>query len=159
MDSTIQALYHKYAQRFIDQLQEVYVANNIIATGDYGKSLLPEVAETGFIIKHAIYGKVIDNGRGAGKRPSIPSIMRWLENKKGLPPSMLRDKRQTAFAIANKIAREGIKVPNQYNSGRLITNVVNDFLATDVYELLGELEVYYKKQLQYRMKGAVTGRY
>ncbi|GLB53041.1 hypothetical protein NBRC110019_20810 [Neptunitalea chrysea] len=156
MDSNLQPLFTKYAERLIAYIKEVYVANNIIATGDYGNSLVPELSETGFMIKQAIYGKVIDGGRSAGKRPSIPSIMRWLENKKGLPPSMLRDKRRTAFAIANKIAKEGIKVPNQYNPGNLITNVVNNFLAKDMYDLIGELESYYKGKMKSRMKRAIA---
>lgn len=123
----------------------------IRATGEYENSLSLEVSDAKMIIRHAIYGRVIDNGRAPGGKPGIPSIIRWIENKKGLPPSMLRDKKRVAYAIANKIAKEGIKVPNQYNPGKLITTVVDEFLAKDMYNLLTEIQQYQKQQIEYSM--------
>lgn len=149
MDDAVKAIYNKHAKVLVDRITKVYTDNNIIATGDFAKKLTYQITQMGFVINPVNYSSFIDNGRAPGKRPPIPSIIRWLENKKGLPPSMLRDKKRTAFAIATKIAKEGIKVPNQYNSGQLITNVVNEYMANDVQQLLQELELHYKTTLQY----------
>ena len=61
---------------------------------------------------------------------------------------MLRDKRRVAFAIANKIAKEGIDVPNQYNRGEVITMVVNEFLAKDIFNMLDDIGLIVRRNLQ-----------
>ena len=61
---------------------------------------------------------------------------------------MLRDRRRVAFAIANKIAKEGIDVPNPYNRGEVVTMVVNEFLAKDIFDMLDELGVIVRRNLQ-----------
>ena len=44
-------------------------------------------------------------------------LKEWVE-RKGIPAS--------PFAIAWKIAREGVRVPNRYNTGGLVSNVITD---------------------------------
>ena len=49
---------------------------------------------------------------------------------------------QLAFLIARKIAREGIKVPNQYNVGKVISSILLD---GRIAKLLEEIQ---KKELK-----------
>ena len=43
------------------------------------------------------------------------------------------------FAVAYKIAREGIRVPNQHNDGALISSVIND---NSIERLLSDMGIY-----------------
>jgi hypothetical protein len=52
------------------------------------------------------YADFVDEGRKAGKRPPIAPILRWIKRnriKSDVPPKAL------AFAVANSIAKKGIK--------------------------------------------------
>ncbi len=65
---------------------------------------------------------------------------------------MIRDKKRATFAIANKIAKEGVSVPSQYNAGEVISKVINDFLANDVYKMMDELLVIWQKRFSSKIE-------
>lgn len=146
MDKEFEIITQKYANIIVSKLITTYDEIGIRATGDYEKELETEVTNTRLIIWGAFHSQFMESGRRSGGRPPIPSIIRWIENKKNLPPSMIRDKKRVAFAIANKIAKEGVKVPSQYNAGEVISKVINDFLANDVYKMIDELGVIWLKR-------------
>jgi hypothetical protein len=139
MDEKIESIIIKYSKRLVEKLIDKYDELGLRAKGDYEKELDYEIDNSKLIIWGAFHSIFMEKGRRKGKRPPIPSIMRWLDHKKGLPPSMLRDKKRTAFAIATKIANEGIKVPNQYNKGKVIKSVIDEFLLKDVNNMIDEI--------------------
>lgn len=146
MNKEFENILEKYGNRIIKNLIALYDEMGIRATGEYAQSLEVQINKTRMTILGAYHSQFMESGRRPGGRPPIPSIMRWLDNKKNLPPSMLRDKRRTAFAIANKIAKEGVSVPSQYNAGEVISKVINEFLAKDIYDMIDELGVIWQKR-------------
>lgn len=146
MDKEFQKIVQKYANMIVRKLIATYDEMGIRATGDYERDLESEVTSKYMIIRGAFHSQFMESGRRSGGRPPIPSIIRWIENKRGLPPSMLRDKKRVAFAIANKIAKEGVSVPSKYNAGEVISKVINDFLANDIYKMIDELGVIWQKK-------------
>ena len=148
MDNQVKAILTKYANMTIEKLIAKYDELGLRASGDFEEGLSMEVDRTTLIIWGAFHSQFMEGGRRSGGRPPIPSIMRWLDNKRGLPASFYRDKKRMAFAIANKIAKEGITVPNQYNPGQVISMVINEFLAKDIYDMLTELSFVVRSRLQ-----------
>jgi hypothetical protein len=148
MDRQIKVILDKFSKRIIEKFIAKYDELGLRASGEFEEGLSAEIDNTTMIIWGAFHSQFMEKGRRSGGRPPIPSIMRWLETKKGLPPSMLKDKKRTAWAIATKIAKEGIKVPNEHNPGEVISMVVDEFLAKDVFDMLDELGVIARRNHQ-----------
>lgn len=107
-----------------------YDRQGLRASGSYAKSLEPQVKETakGFnaVMKSAKHAYWMQNGRQPNKVKSpeqakqlYPIISEWVKDKG------LNFDKGHIFAICLKIVYEGIKVPNQYNPGGVVDNVVN----------------------------------
>ena len=79
---------------------------------------------------------VLEKGRGPNKGGSggglRAGIEKWVDAKPITPfdPKMTKD--QLVFLIVRKIAREGIKVPNRYNPGNVISDVITDDLIRQI---------------------------
>lgn len=109
------------------------------ASGKYAEELEAEITETNLRMWGAIHSTYMENGRDAGPsdyRKIAPFMLQWIEVKDGLPSIFYEKKHSMAFAIAHKVANEGITVPNEFNKGEVISAVVNDFLANDIIILL-----------------------
>lgn len=91
------------------------------ASGNFEKSLQPFNTVTRAILYGARYAFQMQNGRLPGTYPPRKAIEDWIDAK-GLKYDI--PKSQLAFLIQRKIFREGIKVPNRYNAGGVISNVV-----------------------------------
>ena len=78
--------------------------------------------------------KAIENpGRKPNKSAKyVPfkDIRSWIDAK-GISP-IKGTKDSLAWAISRKIARDGWKVPNKFNPGGVITDVINDAMLEDV---------------------------
>lgn len=84
---------------------------------------------------HAYY---MENGRKAGKQPPRDVIQKWIRDK-GIQLDGINEK-QLAYLICRKIGRDGIKIPNKFNSGGVISSVINDELRSRIKrELLGSI--------------------
>jgi hypothetical protein len=81
------------------------------------------------IIQANKYAYWLEHGRGEtapekrGKLGGI--ILQWIEDK-GITPEEGTTKESLAFLIARKIDNEGIKVPNKYNKGGLVSDIITD---------------------------------
>ena len=139
MDKDHEAIYYKYLERLRLKLIAKYDELGLRASGEYEDSLTPEVTKSAMTMWGAKHAWQMEHGRRAGKFPPRQAIEDWIEVKRGLPYIWRGKKEQFAFLIARKIANEGITVPNKYNKGRVIDEVVQDFLAKDIYEMLAEL--------------------
>ncbi|MEC4050657.1 hypothetical protein OX284_014555 [Flavobacterium sp. SUN046] len=132
-------IYYKFLERLRLKLIAKYDELGLRASGDYADELEAEVNPNKIIMWGASHSYYMENGRGSGKFPPISAIEDWIDTKKNLPDVFREKKKQFAFLIARKIAKEGITVPNSFNKGNVISAVVEDFLANDIHEMLEEL--------------------
>jgi len=88
------------------------------------------------------------NGRGKNSSQDKEAVRKWVGwagstflkkwvADKGLDIS--------PFAVAYKIARQGIRVPNENNDGRLISSVIND---NSISGLLSQMGIYIIKDIK-----------
>jgi len=114
-----------------------------IATGDLIKSLNIEIEKTtdGAIISLASndYITFIEKGRKRGKYAPVKDLERWVRAK-GIASDQKKVK-SIAFAINNKIKKEGIKprpiLENAYNTGLpLYDRIINQVLEQDLNKYL-----------------------
>lgn len=102
------------------------------ASGNWERQLESKVVESskGFnaIILGAKYTGAMQYGRKAtseAKKGRLYNIiLKWIDDK-GLSIPENR-KKSFAYLVARKIDREGIKVPNKFNKGTLLTDVITD---------------------------------
>ena len=95
------------------------------ASGRWEKSLRHElkITENGYeLIQYGEhYTYQLENGRRAGKFPPIQAIDEWVKQK-GIVATDIPQK-SLIYLISRKIAQTGIQVPNDYNTGGLISDV------------------------------------
>lgn len=135
-------IYYRYLERLRLKFIKKYDELGLRASGAFEQKLEPEVTKSSMIMYGAPHTQFMEKGRGTGPedyRKLAPFMEQWIEVKQGLPAVFYEKKKSMAFAIAHKIATEGITVPNEYNQGKLVEDVVNDFLANDIYDMLQEL--------------------
>ncbi|MDI9256330.1 hypothetical protein [Flavobacterium sedimenticola] len=141
-------IYHKYLERLRLKLIAKYEQLGLRASGKYERELEADVQGDKLIMYGAFHSQFMEHGREPGKYPPRKAIEEWIETKSTLPAVFRENKKQFAFLVARKIAKEGIKVPNEFNAGEVISSVVEDFLANDVYEMIEELGVIYLRRIQ-----------
>ncbi|MGV3695510.1 hypothetical protein [Flavobacterium sp.] len=140
---TSEEIYHKFLERLRLKLIAKYDELGLRASGDYVEQLEAEVVGDKLIMYGAFHSQFMESGRDAGGFPPRKAIEDWIDTKNGLPAVFREKKSQFAFLIARKIAEQGITVPNEFNKGKVISSVVDDFLANDIQEMIEELgEIY-----------------
>lgn len=102
-----------------------YIKMGLKASGAFETGLVYETTDKSIEIKAPLHGRVMETGRRAGKFPPINEILKWVQLGKIVKRGDIKDE-QLAFLIARKIAREGIKVPNKYNAGQVISSILLD---------------------------------
>jgi hypothetical protein len=141
-------IYKKYLEALRLKLIAKYDSLGLRASGKYEQELEGMVAPNKIIMYGANHSQFMEFGRNSGKFPPIHSIEIWIETKRGLP-SVFREKKKTfAFLIARKIARDGIKVPNEFNKGKVVSEVVEEFLVDDLNNMISELGEYYLSKIK-----------
>lgn len=102
-------------------------------TGKYKNELEYKIEDGGSTTKYQIFGAAhtdyIINGRGPNRDQSVesakklyPIALEWAKTK---GPSVDNVK-QFAFRVALKWVYKGIQVPNQYNPGTAVSDVINE---------------------------------
>jgi len=134
-------------------LQKNYFALGLDASGQWAKSLEEFQSQSGTVIKLGITGEKYTGALEYGRRPNLSqseeAIKKWVgwagstflktwTKQKGIPEG-------ASYAIAYKIAREGWKVPNTYNSGGLVSNVMTKERYAD---LMKPLTLHYIEQIK-----------
>jgi hypothetical protein len=118
------------------------------ASGRWANSLEPFTEITDKGIRTGILGQeytgALENGRrpttGNAGTPTLREEIRIWIDQKGITPKDDISKDSLAFLIARKIHREGIKVPNKYNAGGLVSDVVT---RARIKELSDQLSLFY----------------
>ncbi len=144
-----EAIYKKYLEELRTKLIEEYKNLGLEASGEYERGLEYEIDKDVLRVEAPYHSWFMEHGREPSKKfPPREAIENWIEVKKGLPSIFRERKKQFAYLIARKIAKEGIKVPNKYNAGEAISKIVNEFLGKTVHEMLEELGHAYLRKIK-----------
>lgn len=105
-----------------DDIEASYIAKGLKASGNFAENLKLEMNGNNAKITAPRYVGVMEGGRAAGRRPPVAIIRDWIiaKNKMGANIPL-----EAAYPIAKKIGEEGIKVPNKYNPGGVVSDVLN----------------------------------
>lgn len=109
-------------QRIRDDIEASYIAKGLKASGNFAENLKLEVSGNNAKITAPRYVGAMEGGRVAGRRPPVAIIRDWIiaKNKMGANIPL-----EAAYPIAKAIGEEGIKVPNKYNVGGVVSDVLN----------------------------------
>ena len=136
----IQQILNDWSERTKQELIDKYRSMGLKASGAFEEGLTTETSETKTAIWTVPHTWFMVNGRNRNSSNDKETIKKWVGwagstflkkwvADKGLDIS--------PFAVAYKIAREGIRVPNQYNEGTLISSVINDNSISGLLSKIG----------------------
>ena len=144
----IQFILKEWAERTKQELIDKYKSMGLKASGAFEDGLSTETDENSTKIWTVPHTWYMVNGRGKNSSQDKEAVRKWVGwagstflkkwvEDKGLDIS--------PFAVAYKIAREGIRVPNQHNDGTLISSVIND---NSIDGLLSKMGIYIIKDIK-----------
>ena len=124
-----------------DAMRQEYNSSGRKASGYFGEHIDVEMYDEGGRIKTPLYVGALVFGRkktsgGGGGRSLYSMILDWIKVKGITPDDPKMTDNTLAYLITRKIHKQGIKVPNAYNDGKLIDNT---FTAESVQDLKSEL--------------------
>ena len=124
-----------------DAMRQEYNSSGRKASGYFGEHIDVEMYDEGGRIKTPLYVGALVFGRkptsgGGGGRSLYSMILDWIKVKGITPDNPKMTDNTLAYLISRKIHKQGIKVPNQFNDGKLIDNT---FTAESVQDLKSEL--------------------
>ena len=126
-----------------DAMRQEYNSSGRKASGYFGEHIDVEMYDEGGRINTPLYvgslvfGRKPTSGGGGGGGKSLYSmILDWVKVKGITPDNPKMTDNTLAYLISRKIHKQGIKVPNQFNDGKLIDNT---FTAESVQDLKNEL--------------------
>ena len=124
-----------------DAMRQEYNSSGRKASGYFGEHIDVEMYDEGGRIKTPLYVGVLVFGRkptsgGGGVKSLYSRILDWIKVKGITPDDHKMTDNTLTFLITRKIHKQGIKVPNQYNDGKLIDNT---FTTESVQDLKSEL--------------------
>lgn len=121
--------------RLVEEVRQSQRRKGLAASGRSARSTRKEVSANREIkvlrLLGVGYWRFQQNGRGPGRspRPSrqmVESITQWVKDKGlDIPP----------YAIAMKIQREGIRVPNRFNPGGVLSEPLNKQRVTSLLKV------------------------
>ena len=131
----------------IDLLKQNYNRLGLKASGNWANELevMNKVTQENINIKFlgSQYTGVLVSGRKHNTNQDKTALQKWVG---WAGSTFLKDWvaqkgiKASPFAIAWKIAREGIKVPNAHNAGGLVSDVIND---KRIQVLLDDLKIFF----------------
>ena len=126
--SAVGEILDKNGQSLVRDLQQSMADKRLNASGETSRSITYEVEETltksTLIIKANRSIGALQYGRRAGGWPPRNVIRQWIDDKAINPGEISKD--SLAFLIQRKIGTLGIKVPNRFNPGGVISDVITD---------------------------------
>ena len=135
--SAVGIILNTNGKQIVTDLQGSMSSKRLDASGDTSRSISYEVEETLTkailrIMANRSIG-ALQHGRRAGRMPPRDVIRQWIDSKPiSLTDGMTKD--QLAFLIQRKIGRDGIKVPNRFNPGGVISDIINDQLIDKIFK-------------------------
>lgn len=119
MDKEILAVVEQLKKEIFDN----YVSKGLVASGKFGRELMIHESGDSAKITAPKYVIQMEKGRKAGSFPPVSAIKQWIKDKNRTAGTNIPE--EAAFAIAYVIKRDGIKVPNKYNGGGVVSDVIS----------------------------------
>lgn len=109
-----------------DEIVANYYKMKLNASGEFAEKT--QVVEDGKSIKIVApsYVYQMEDGRKAGTMPPVSVIRKWIRDKNANAGTDIPE--EAAWAIAYAIKRDGIRVPNEHNAGRVVSSILNPAL-------------------------------
>ena len=145
------AIIDKYVGALREEILLYYDQQGLRASGNLAEELVVDYdPQTGRILLTAPdYVDYLVDGRQPGPVP-IQVIRDWISNK-GIQGGDITQE-QLAWAIATKIKNEGIRVPNENNTGELL-DPIEDFVSSNkINDLAEELAQLYADDFDSRIQ-------
>ena len=121
-----------------EQVVKNYYAMRLNASGRFDKETVVTDYGSGVKIEAPAYVFQMEEGRKAGGMPPIKAIKQWIKDKNANAGTDIPE--EAAYAIAYVIKRDGIKVPNRFNKGGVVSTLLNDAavkkLAAEVNKII-----------------------
>lgn len=144
----IEQILNEWSERTRQELIDKYRSMGLKASGAFENGLTVETSERKTAIWTVPHTWFIVNGRNSNSKQGDEDIKKWVGwagstflkkwvDDKGLSIS--------PFAVAYKIARQGIRVPNKFNDGTLINSVITD---ASISGLLAKMGIYVIKEIK-----------
>ena len=124
-----------------DAMRQEYISSGRKASGYFGEHIDVEMYDEGGRMRTPLYVGALVFGRkptsgGGGGKSLYSMILDWIKVKGITPDNPKMTDNTLAYLISRKIHKQGIKVPNQFNDGKLIDNT---FTTESVQDLKNEL--------------------
>ena len=121
-----------------EQVVKNYYAMRLYASGRFDKETIVTDYGSGVKIEAPAYVFQMEEGRDSGSMPPIKAIKQWIKDKNANAGTDIPE--EAAYAIAYVIKRDGIKVPNRFNKGGVVSTLLNDAavkkLAAEVNKII-----------------------
>ena len=113
----------KLVQGVRDEIVANYYRMKLNASGEFDRET--KVVEDGKSIKIVApaYIYQMEGGRRAGTMPPVSAIKKWIRDKNANAGTDIPE--EAAWAIAYAIKRDGIQVPNEFNTGGVASSILN----------------------------------
>ena len=124
-----------------EALRQEYNSRGRKASGYFGEHIDVEMYDEGGRMRTPLYVGALVFGRkptsgGGGGKSLYSIILDWIKVKGITPDEPKMTDNTLAYLITRKIHKQGIKIPNQFNDGKLLDNT---FTAESIQDLKGEL--------------------
>ena len=150
-------IYLKYMGILSRLFLKSYEEKGMVASGDWGRSLEVFSSNSSVGVKANYNSSIMmEKGRKAGSYSNIEALKNWIKNKQGLPQAFKNNPDKFAFIIARKHFLEGVKVPNQYNQGNVLSDPINEFTNKYLPQMWNELSSLYVEDMTATFSSALV---
>ena len=135
-------------------LKEKYISRGQKASGKFGDSLRHDLTNTSTTILGAKQIDMMMSGRKPNAKQDDDSLPKWVGwAGSTFLADWVKDKGLSinSYAVAWGIAREGVKVPNQHNDGKLLNEV---FTPEHLNSLISQIGRFYATEITSNIKKA-----
>lgn len=131
-----------------------YEAKGLKASGHFAESVRHDIADTSTTIFGAKQIDMMMSGRKPNAKSDDDSLRKWVGwAGSTFLSDWIKDKGLSlnSYAVAWKIAREGVKVPNQHNDGKLLNEV---FTTEHINSLTSQIGRFFATEITSNIKKA-----
>jgi len=133
-------IYAKYMNILKGMFKASYESKGIKASGKWGESLATFINGDSVGVTAEFNSSImISKGRKAGSYSNIDALKEWIRVKEGLPQAFKNNPDKFAFIIARNHFKNGVKIPNKYNKGKVLSEPLDEFIREHLPKMWSEL--------------------